>query len=179
MAFACAQSPAPTAPYCQSIPTGCICAVQETPPSSAEAKTCKGDMLPDMACCADPSWPTSGTCQCLTSSIFCGVVPGYEPAANGQPAMDACVCSNDPVPQQTIGPSCYANGTTSSGPGLGGCCSFSADAPGAAGIPACICAPGIHTCGTGGTPIDSCTPATFPAPPATCTQGTKQVTACL
>jgi hypothetical protein len=107
------------------------------------------------------------------------VVPGYETAADGGPGEDACVCSNDPYSEQVIGPTCYANGTTTSGDGLGTCCMFSPDAPGSVGVASCSCEAGLHTCGDGGTVVESCSAASFQATPATCGTGATQVASCL
>jgi hypothetical protein len=170
---------APDSIVCFDVNSGCTCEHQGSAPSSSQAKSCTADVLPDSTCCADPGWPSSGACDCLTSAIFCGVVPGYEPALDGGAGEDACVCSSDPYPQQTIGPSCYANGTITPGAGLGTCCMFPASAPGALGVPACLCAAGLHTCGAGGTRVDTCGAASFPAPSSKCGQGRAQVSSCL
>jgi hypothetical protein len=178
LVVACSSPSTPSAPSCQSINVGCMCNHQPPPPAGGIA-SCNASVLPQTLCCADSGWPSSGSCLCLTSAIFCGVVPGYETAADGGPGEDACVCSSDPYGQQVVGPTCYSNGTTTSGAGLGTCCMFSADAPGAAGVPACLCAAGIHTCGTGGVAVGMCSAASFPSTAPSCDQGTKQVEKCL
>jgi hypothetical protein len=179
---ACSSSPsAPESIVCFDVNKGCTCSHQAGG-SSSQTKSCNASVLPDLpdtACCADPGWPSSGSCDCLTSAIFCGVVPGYEQATDGGAGEDACVCSSDPYPQQTIGPTCYSNGTTIPGAGLGTCCMFSANAAGALGVPACLCAAGLHTCGTGGTPVNECSSASFPAPSSSCPHGTTLVASCL
>ena len=179
-AGSCSSSPPPTGVHCVQINTGCTCDLQ--PAGSGQqpqAKSCTESVLPDSQCCADPGWPSSGTCQCLTGAIFCGVVPGYESGADGGPGEDACVCSNDPYPQQAIGPTCYPSGTTTAGSTFGTCCLFSADAPGAFGVPGCVCAAGLHTCGMGGTPVGTCSAANFSTAPPACDQGTTRVSRCL
>jgi len=178
LAVACSSSPTTNAPSCLRASVGCTCSL-EPPQSSGTTPTCNDSILPGTQCCADPGWPSSGTCQCLTSAIFCGVVPGYEMAADGGAGKDACVCSNDPYGQQVVGPTCYPNGTTTSGAGLGTCCMFSASTPGSIGGPACVCASGLHTCGTGGVAVGTCSAATFPSTASSCDQGTRQVSKCL
>jgi hypothetical protein len=176
----CGSSAPAMSVVCLGDPVGCTCDLEPSPSTSAgQVSSCNASVLPDTQCCADPGWPSSGTCNCLTSAIFCGVVPGYEMADDGGAGQAACACSNDPYSEQVIGPTCYANGTTTAGAGLGTCCFFSADTPGSLGVPACVCAAGLHTCGTGGTMVDSCSAASFPAMPETCDQGTTQVASCL
>jgi hypothetical protein len=176
---ACSNPPPAESVVCTSDPVGCTCDLQSSSTAPGQVSSCNPSVFPQTQCCAATGWPSSGTCDCTTSSIFCGVVPGYVMATSGVPGEDACVCSNDPYSEQIIGPTCYANGATAAGAGLGTCCFFSADAPGSLGSAACVCAAGLHTCGTGGTMIDSCSAASFPATPATCGGGTTQVTACL
>ena len=72
-----------------------------------------------------------------------------------------------------------ANGTTTAGDGRGICCLFSADAPNSLGIPSCSCAAGLHTCGAGGTQVESCSAASIPMTTATCGAGSTQVASCL
>ncbi|MGO9838790.1 MAG: hypothetical protein ACLP1X_31815 [Polyangiaceae bacterium] len=175
--IACGQASSPPGIVCMDLNIGCTC--QHEPPQTSQVPSCNTSVFPDTVCCAETGWPSSGGCQCLTSAIFCGVVPGYEMAADGGPGEAVCACSNDPYPEQVIGPTCYANGTTTPGEGLGSCCMFSPDAPGSLGIPSCLCSAGLHTCGTGGTPVDGCSAASFPSTPATCGPGETQVTSCL
>jgi hypothetical protein len=133
-------------------------------------------------CCADARWPSNGQCECVTSGIFCGVVPGYEPGTGGAPGEDACVCGIGLDPRsnaQVIGATCNSNGTTTAGPGLGICCMFSGAAPGSLGGLACVCAAGMHTCGTGGVQVTSCSVANFPPPAPGCDQGRTQVVKCM
>jgi hypothetical protein len=176
---ACGSSGPSASAVCVAINIGCSCNVQATPAASSQVSSCNASVLPDAQCCADTGWPSSGGCNCLTSAIFCGVVPGYETAADGGAGEDACVCSSDPYSEQVIGPTCYANGTTTSGAGLGTCCMFPADAPDSLGVASCVCAAGLHTCGAGGAVVDSCSAASFPVTPATCAAGTTQVVSCL
>jgi hypothetical protein len=176
---ACSSSAEPAGPDCFTTPVGCSCNVQASPAQSSQVSSCNTSGYPDTQCCADTGWPSSGSCNCLTSAIFCGVVPGYETAADGGFWEDACVCSNDPYAEQTIGPTCYANGTTTAGDGLGICCLFSADAPDSLGLASCSCAAGLHTCGAGGTQVESCSAASIPMTTATCGAGSTQVASCL
>jgi hypothetical protein len=176
--IACGSSAPAESVVCLGVPIGCSCEL-EAAPQSDQVSLCNASAFPDSMCCADPRWPSSGTCNCLTSAIFCGVVAGYEPASDGGAGVDACVCSNDPYSTQVIGPTCYANGTTSAADGLGTCCMFSADAPGSLGVAACVCAAGLHTCADGGSVVENCSAGSFPSPPAACDQGTTQVDRCL
>jgi hypothetical protein len=177
------SSPAPPVgkPSCFLDADGCVCSLQ--PPSSSSVSSCDPSVVAQARCCADPGWPSSGGCDCLTAAIFCGVVPGYEPGTNGAPGQDACVCSvPDPRGGQTLGGTCYPNGTTTPGAGLGACCMFPPSAPGSLGGAACVCASGLHTCATGGVAVSSCSPTTagFPAPTPGCRQaGSKLVAKCL
>jgi hypothetical protein len=179
LAPACSSPAAPPRVACFDFPIGCSCSLQTSPAPTEQTSSCNPSVAPDAQCCAGSGWPSSGTCICETSDIYCGVVPGYEPADDAGPGADACVCSNDPYPEQVIGATCYANGTTTAGGGLGSCCMFPADAPGSLGVATCLCAAGLHTCAAGGVPIDGCSAASFPTAPATCDPGTTQVASCL
>jgi hypothetical protein len=160
---------------------GCVCSFEST--NSPAVASCDPAVLPQTTCCEDPGWPSSGSCECLTRAAFCGVVSGYEPGTDGGVGEDACVCSIGPDPRnnaQAVGATCYSNGTVTPGPGLGGCCMFSGDAPGSLGVPTCLCAGGgLHTCGAGGVAVASCSAADLPAPAVGCDQGTMMVASCM
>ena len=172
---ACKGSSPSTAVVCIGPPGACECNLQD--PGSEPSTTCNDHDPPGTVCCADPSWPSSGGCTCVTSSIFCGVVPGYFASGDGGPGEDGCVCSTAPE-TGTIGATCYPGGTTTPGNDLGTCCSFGANAPGSLGEPSCACAAGLHTCGSGGTQVATCSASNVTATPTTCDQGTKQVASC-
>jgi hypothetical protein len=174
---ACHGSSSRTAVVCIGPPGACECDLGDPGPGSAPKTTCDDRDPPGTVCCADPSWPRSGTCVCVTSSIFCGIVPGYFVSNDGGPGEDGCVCSSAPE-SGAIGATCYPGATTTPGNELGICCSFSANAPGSLGQPSCACAAGLHTCGAGGTQVASCSASNVPVTAFTCDQGTTQVPSC-
>ncbi len=166
---------------CLAVSNACTCSVEPPQPGAAQASTCDTSYLPQTTCCAAAGWPSSGNCECVTSAIYCGVVPGYFLAIDGGPGEDGCVCSVGPSPQpngsQSVGATCYPNGTTTSGPGLGTCCFYPADAPGSLGVPLCACATGLHSCAQGAMQVARCSADSFPALDPSC-HGDTQVASC-
>ena len=166
---------------CLAVSNACVCSIEPPQPSASQTSTCDTSYLPDTTCCAAPGWPSTGNCECVTSAIYCGFVPGYFLGADGGPGADGCVCSVGPEAftgsAQVIGATCYPNLTTDAGPGFGTCCMFPASAAGSLGVPVCACATGLHTCAGGGTVGQSCSAAGFPPPDTSCA-GDTQVASC-
>ena len=166
---------------CFAVSNACTCAIEPPQPSEPQVSACDTSYLPDTTCCAAPGWPSSGDCSCVTSAIFCGIVPGYFLDPDGGLGEDGCVCSVGPEPfmgaTQSMGATCYSNATTTAGPGLGTCCMFPANAAGSLGVDTCACAAGLHTCANGGSPVVSCSAMNFPPADASC-RGDTQVMKC-
>ena len=174
----CGEPTATTHIVCNGTPGACECDVVSTY-QTGSTSSCSQASIPGALCCAGSEWPSSGSCTCASTDVFCGVVPGYFTGQDGGPRQDGCVCSGDAEigGTQAVGAACYPDGTTTAGDGLGICCSFSADAPGADGAASCSCAAGLHTCGAGGMAVASCS-ASNVAPVAQSCEGDTQVSSC-
>jgi hypothetical protein len=167
LALACtAPAAGPTVTVCTALVDQCTCTVQEGPATrdASSSTPCNSTAYPDTTCCADDSWPSSGSCLCYTGSVYCGVV--QDAFTSGEAG---CVCSSPPQSaSQVIGATCYPGGTTTSSM-LGICCTFTDGT--------CACAAGLHTCESTGTQVATCSAANFPAPTSGCS-GQTQVKSC-
>jgi hypothetical protein len=163
LAVACSSAkPAETVVVCTPLTDQCTCTAEE-PPATKTNSTCSAAAYPGTTCCADSDWPSSGSCLCYASAVYCGIV--QDAFTNGEAG---CVCSNPPQSaSQAVGATCYPGGTTTSG-GLGICCKFDDGT--------CGCAAGLHTCANG-TEVATCSAANFPTPTSGCS-GQRQVVRC-
>lgn len=147
---------------------GCSCTYEpsSTAASASVSSPCDPTAFPGTTCCADPGWPSTATgCSCQTGDIYCGLVPSYFTDGTA-----GCVCSTYPhAAGEQPGATCYPGASTVMAT-LGLCCMF----PGGD----CACGAGLHTCGGGGSPVTTCSAASFPAPTHTCASPGIEVSSC-
>ena len=167
--------------------TGTSCTVSTTG-CSCEANVAPNDFACDSSsvgtegyCCAAAGWPSSGTCECETSTPSCGLQTMQ--GANG--AFTNCACGSTAflatekiTPLSTV-TSCYPGGLTSPG-GKGSCCLATNKVDGSA---FCSCTTTVNdSCIFAneytGKSVTSC-PLTEPGlSTGTCATGTTKVTSC-
>ena len=165
-AIACSSTATPMTVHCGADTDGCGCPYGPSAAETSASVSCDPTTFPGTTCCADAGWPSDATsCACRTGDVYCGIVAAYFTDGSA-----ACVCST--VPQATgeqPGVTCYPGASTTMAT-LGLCCMF----PGGD----CACGAGLHTCGAGGSPVTTCSAASFPAPSHTCASPEVEVASC-
>jgi hypothetical protein len=173
-------APLPISMFCGGNGSDCSCSVVEGPsPTPGEPSACNSSAFPDTTCCADPGWPSSGTCACTTNAVACGIVTDFfEPLFDGGPTS-GCACSGagNARSGQVLGATCQPGGWASPPSTVGVCCLYPPDFLGGSGSTSCACGPAF-VCDPRATRVQSCSAANFPAPaPITC-PGRTQVAGC-